>query len=218
MARRPPPPAGPARPRPPAAILEQLFTARFAPAPELGQWVREQILEDGGRLHNPDHRHLLDASIGWLWASEGYTKAGRRILGLTEDVDMIRGNPWATGRAEQQLREWFGEPPRFLITLDAVHCADAPDADFCALVEHELYHCGHRCDEFGNPSFTRDGRPKLGIRGHDVEEFVGVVRRYGVGDPGGYLGQLIIAAAQGPEVAPLRIAQACGTCHLKAVA
>jgi hypothetical protein len=175
------------------------------------------LLEEGGDLHNPDHKHLLDAQIGYLWASEGYTKAGRRILGLTEDLDQAgMGSPWKRMRAEQQMRAWFGTVPRFLITLDAVHCSSCSDAEFCALVEHELYHCGHRLDEFGNPAFTRDGGPKLAIRPHDVEEFVGVVSRYGVGDPGGYLAQLVIAAATAPRVAPIRIAQACGTCLLRA--
>jgi len=208
----------PTRPRPPDDILEVTFVPRMAPAADLKAWVHDNILADEGRLHNPDHRHLVDAGIGFLWSSEGYTKAGRRILGLTEDTSMSRGNAWAMMRAEQQLREWFGTPPRFLITLDAMHCATCSDAEFCALVEHELYHCGHRLDEFGNPAFDKAGRPKLAIRAHDVEEFVGVVARYGVGDPEGYLGQMIIAAAKGPNVAPVRIAQACGTCHLRIAA
>jgi hypothetical protein len=46
----------------------------------------------------------------------------------------------------------------------------------------------------------RDGQPKLGIRGHDVEEFLGVVKRYGVGDPGGALAQLAGLARGTPEV------------------
>ncbi|WP_414143867.1 putative metallopeptidase [Burkholderia territorii] len=54
------------------------------------------------------------------------------------------------------------------------------------MVEHELYHIGQRTDEFGAPAFMKDGMPKLSIRGHDVEEFVGIVRSYdasgGAGD------------------------------------
>ena len=125
-------------------------------------------------------------------------------------------NRVAVSRAEQQLREWFGREPRFLITLDATYCVQCTDAEFCALVEHELYHCGHLTDEFGQPAYTKDGQPKLGIRGHDVEEFVGVVARYGIGEADSYLGRLILAAAKGPTVAPIRVAQACGTCLLRA--
>lgn len=112
--------------------------------------------------------------------------------------------------------EWFGHVPDWLITLDASYCRTCGDAEFCALVEHELYHVGHALDEFGNPAFTRDGNPKLALRGHDVEEFVGVVRRYGVGDPGGAIAALARAAAGAPEVARSSIAGACGTCLLKA--
>jgi hypothetical protein len=202
---------------PPADFAEVLFQERFEPARDLADWVRSTFLEEGGDLHNPDHRHLLDAAVGFLWASEGMTAKGRRVLGLTEDVVMSgRGNAWQRGRAAQQLREWFGTEPRFLITLDATYCAQCSDAEFCALVEHELYHCGHKVDEFGEPAYDKAGNPRLEIRGHDVEEFVGVVARYGVGDPGGYLGQMIIAAAKGPSVAPIRVAQACGTCILRA--
>lgn len=207
----------PLRPMPPADILEPLFESRFAPAPDVLSWVRATFIEAGGDLHNPDHAHLNDAQIGFLWASSGYVKAGRRVLGLTEDTLLAgRGNAWQRGRGGLQLREWFGAEPRFLITLDAMHCADCIDAEFCALIEHELYHCGHLCDEFGEPAYTKDGQPKLGIRPHDVEEFVGVVARYGVNDPDTHLGKLIMAAARGPTVAPIRVAQACGTCMLRA--
>lgn len=205
------------RPLPPPEFAEVAFDARFAPALDLAEWARETFINEGGDLHNPEHAHLADASVGFLWASLGYVKAGRHVLGLTEDVLMNgRGNTWQRGRAEQQLREWFGEVPRFLITLDATYCAQCTDAEFCALLEHELYHCGQVHDEFGVPQFTKDGQPKLFVRPHDVEEFVGVVARYGVGDPDSYLGRLIIAAAKGPTVAPIRVAQACGTCLLRA--
>lgn len=207
----------PARPMPPAAFAEVHFDMRFAPAPDLLAWARGTFVEATGDLHNPDHAHLADADIGFVWASMGYVKQGRQVLGLTEDLQQSgRGGAWQRGRAQQQMREWFGAEPRFVITLEATYCAACTDAEFCALVEHELYHVGHMRDEFGDPAYTKDGQPRLGIRGHDVEEFVGVVARYGVGDADGYLGRLIMAAAKGPTVAPIRVAQACGTCLLRA--
>ncbi|WP_275593268.1 putative metallopeptidase [Rhizobium gallicum] len=69
--------------------------------------------------------------------------------------------------------------PHFLLTFDAHYASTCSDAEFCALVEHELYHAGQERDAFGAPKFRRDGSPAFGLRGHDVEEFVGVVRRYG---------------------------------------
>ncbi|MBN0712796.1 hypothetical protein JTM07_35940, partial [Pseudomonas aeruginosa] len=57
-----------------------------------------------------------------------------------------------------------------------------------------------------------EGFPKLKLRGHDVEEFVGVVRRYG---PSKDVQHLIDAASRSPEVAKINISRACGTCLLK---
>ena len=201
---------------PPASLADELFGLTFAPAPELLAWVRATFINPAGPLANPEHAHLQDASLGFLWASSGYVSKGRRVIGMADDADLSgMGSPWKKARVEQQLREWFGERPRFVITIDAFFWREAPDADACALVEHELYHVAHLADEFGQPAFTKDGQPKLGIRGHDVEEFVGVVRRYGVGDPDSSLARLVIAAAAGPRVDQARIRHACGLCAAK---
>lgn len=198
-----------ARPLPPADL------SRFQPAEGVAEWVHGQILAADGRIHNPDHTHLIDADLAFLWAPQGFTKQMRTVIGQAEQV-MIRAGGWQKARQEQQLCEWFGRVPAFIITLDASYCATCSDADWCALVEHELYHVAHALDDFGVPKFTKDGAPKLTIRGHDVEEFVGVVRRYGVGDPGGAIGTLARAAGAQPEVSKANIAGACGTCLLRA--
>jgi hypothetical protein len=198
------------RPYPPALFegREALLWTRLAPAPELGAWAQETILSGDGPLHNPDHAHLLDADIGFLWASSAFAKRGRTVVGQAEQV-MIRAGGWQKARQEQQLREWFGHVPEFLITLAADYCAQCSDAEFCALLEHELYHVGHATDDFGAPAFYKDGRPKLYLRGHDVEEFIGVVERYG---PGPQVTRLIEAAKRPPAVSGASIAHACGTC------
>lgn len=203
---------GCSRPAPPEALLaDDLYSMILAPGPELAAWAQEAILSEDGSLHNPDHAHLIDADIGFLWASSAFTKRGRTVVGQAEQV-MIRAGGWQKARQEQQLREWFGHVPDFLITLAADYCARCSDTEFCALVEHELYHIGQERDEFGAPKFTKDGMPRLAMRGHDVEEFVGVVRRYGVS---GEVSRLVAAAQSSPEVAQLNIARACGTCLLK---
>lgn len=113
---------------------------------------------------------------------------------------------------EQQMRDWFGDIPDFIIRLAADYCATCGDADFCTLVEHELYHIAQATDQYGAPKFTQDGLPKLEMRGHDVEEFVGVVRRYGASPDV----RLLVDAANKPaEVGKLNISRACGTCLLK---
>lgn len=195
---------------PPGDLLKSLWLS-LSPAADVWDWVQSEILADTGSIHNPDHAHLIDASIGVLWASTGFAKQGRVVLGQAEQL-MFRAGGWQKARQEQQMREWFGEEPDFLITLAADYCAQCSDAEFCALVEHELFHIAHKLDKYGAPAFTQDGMPKLEMRSHDVEEFVGVVRRYG---PSHDVQQLIDAASRPPEVAKINISRACGTCLLK---
>lgn len=204
-----------ARPFPPPDLLEltelSMLGTRLQPAPEVGEWVQAAILSDGGELHNHDHAHLIDAPLRFLWASACFEKQGRTVVGQAESV-MFRAGGWQKARQEQQMIEWFGEVPGFVITLAADYCSQCSDAEFCALVEHELYHIAQKLDQYGAPKFTQDGLPKLYLRGHDVEEFVGVVRRYGASDE---VQQLIDAASRPPEVAKINISRACGTCLLK---
>lgn len=207
MDSRPMPPAGLLAP----AELDDLELARFRPAPEVWGWIETQILAETGSIHNPDHAHLLDADIGVLWASSSFTKQGRVVVGQAEQV-MFRAGGWQKARQEQQMIDWFCRVPAFVITLAADYCSQCSDAEFCALVEHELYHIAQATDQYGAPKFTQEGLPKLQMRAHDVEEFVGVVRRYGASQE---VRALVEAASQPPEVANINIARACGTCLLK---
>lgn len=198
------------RPFPPADLLESPWLI-LQPATDVWAWVEREILATTGSIHNEDHAHLIDANISVLWASSGFAKQGRVVLGQAEQV-MFRAGGWQKARQEQQMRDWFGEEPDYLITLAADYCTQCTDAEFCALVEHELYHIAQATDQYGAPKFTQEGLPKLQMRGHDVEEFVGVVRRYGAGKD---VQQLIDAASRPPEVAKINISRACGTCLLK---
>ncbi|EPF66292.1 Prophage PssSM-02, Orf45 [Pseudomonas syringae pv. syringae SM] len=187
------------------------FGIRLVPAAEVWDWIQSVILADTGTIHNEDHSHLIDADIQVMWASSSFEKQGRRVLGQAEQV-AFRAGGWQKARMEQQMRDWFGDIPDFIITLAADYCATCSDADFCALVEHELYHLAQATDQYGQPAFTKDGAPKLKLQGHDVEEFVGVVRRYGASPDV----QLLVDAANKPaEVGKLNISRACGTCLLK---
>ncbi|MDR6162333.1 putative metallopeptidase [Pseudomonas fluorescens] len=203
------------RPYPPAALLElselSSFGVRLTPAPEVWQWLQAEILADTGSIHNEEHAHLIDADIRVMWASAAITKKGRTVVGQAEQV-AFRAGGWQKARMEQQMLDWFGEVPAYIITLAADYCADCSDADFCALVEHELYHIAQATDQYGAPKFTQEGLPKLEMRGHDVEEFVGVVRRYGAS---AQVQELVDAANNPAEAGKLNISRACGTCLLK---
>lgn len=198
------------RPRPPLVLLEErdLLAARFAPAPEVLEWLMATFIEEGGPLDNPEHAHLLGADLCVLWAAGGYEKQQRRVLGTMELVS-FRSSGWGKWRQEDQFLAWFGRVPAFLMTLDAQYAARASDVEWCALVEHELYHVGQQMDAGGQPAFTKEGQPKLCIRGHDVEEFLGVVRRYGAH---GAVKDMVEAAKRAPQVPHFTAAHACGTC------
>lgn len=185
---------------------------RIIPADGVYDWVQEQIISESGNLHNPDHEHLSGADIAFMWAANAFTKKGRSVLGQAEEV-MFRAGGWQKSRMEQQMHEWFGHQPEYIITLAADYCLQCSDLEFCALIEHELYHVAQKTDDFGAPAFYREsGLPKLCLRGHDVEEFVGVVRRYGASaDVQG----LVDAANKPAEIAKINIARACGTCLMK---
>jgi hypothetical protein len=175
------------------------------------EWLSAEILAETGSIHNEDHAHLLDADIRVMWASSSFQKQGRTVLGQAEQV-AFRAGGWQKARMEQQMMDWFGDVPTYIITLAADYCAQCSDADFCALVEHELYHIAQAKDQYGAPKFTQEGLPKLEMRGHDVEEFVGVVRRYGASPE---VRELVDAANKPAEVGKLNISRACGTCLLK---
>lgn len=206
------------RPRPReglTSITELAAPDRFVAAPELAEWVSQAYLAEDGPLFNPDHAHLPAARIGYLWTTAENSRRGRRVVGEAEMPGraLLRSGKWQRARAEEQLRGWFDGVPDFLITIDAIYADKCDDASFCALIDHELYHAAQEHDEFGQPRFNQvTGQPVWTMRGHDVEEFVGVVRRFGIQAAGEQAVDFVLAAAQKPAIAPARLAQSCGTC------
>lgn len=201
------------RPRPPQALLVPMADPLFVPAPEIISWARATFIDDDASLRNEDHQHLAFATLGALWTNVPNGRRGRRIVGQAE-MGLPPAGKWLRGRIEMQLTTWFGGVADFLLTFDAEYCAECSDAEFMALIEHELYHCGQERDPFGAPKFRKDGSPAFAMRGHDIEEFIGVVRRYGADAAG--VRAMIDAASRPPEIASIRVAQACGTCQLRA--
>lgn len=204
---------GVSRPYPPHDLVEVTEEPLFVAAPDLIQWAVENFIESGAPLYNDDHRHLNFASIGALWTNVPNGRAGRRVVGQCE-MGIPGMGKWVKARAERQLLDWFGAVPDFVLTFDAEYASTCGDAEFMALVEHELYHAGQECDAFGALKFRKSGLPAFAIRGHDVEEFVGIVRRYGA--DAAHVRDLVTAASRTPEIAVVSIAQACGTCQLRA--
>lgn len=199
------------RPFPPEIALDEYAgTDIFTPSPALEVWAMETFIDENSPLCNPDHAHLYGANIGFLWTNVPNSR-NQRVIAGTAEVPFFRGGKWQSARQSMQMQEWFGNLPDFVITLDARIAQSMSDAQFCALVEHELYHCAQQLDMFGMPKFDRNDRPKFAIRGHDVEEFVGVVRRYGIGTVAN--GEAFVdAAIAEPEIEAVEIGRMCGTC------
>jgi len=212
------------RPLPPdelCGIYGATSADRMMPSRALEQWARATFIgfnpdEDGYApdavpLVNPDHEHLRGASIGFVWTNAINRKGGKLVLGQAQLMPPGGGDAWGRARAAQQILEWFGEMPDFVITLLALEAAEMDDATFCALVEHELYHCAQKLDDYGSPCFDRaTGDPLWAIRSHDIEQFVGVALRYGAVPSG--LGPLADALASGPTVSEARMKLVCGSC------
>lgn len=201
------------RPYPPedlATFSEIEMADRFIPAPDVLAWIKDTFLDEGSDLFNADHAHLRDASLGVLWTNCDNSRNMRSVIGQAELMPPMGMGKWQRARAIQQVEEWFGMMPDFLLTFSAPAAHGMDDASFCALVEHELYHCAQRQDQYGMPKFKEDGTPSFGIRGHDVEEFVGVVARYGAIDPG--VAAMVEVANRRPLVDAASITGACGTC------
>lgn len=206
------------RPFPPQELIdkaEEDEAIRLAPAPDLMNWVITNFLTIGGPLHNPDHDHIAELLhdneefLAFAWASSACVAKKRMVLGQCEKVMFNQGG-WKKARQEQQMRDWFGYVPTYLITIDASYCDQATDRDFCALIEHELYHIGVERDGDGEIIYSdHTGLPKHYLAGHDVEEFIGVVKRWGANEN---VKRLIEVAKNPPFVSDLDISKCCGNC------
>lgn len=206
------------RPYPPEDLVtfsDMEMMDRFIPAPDVLAWIEETFLDEDSAMFNMDHAHLRDAALGVLWTNCDNSRNMRSVIGQAELMPPMAMGKWQRARAIQQVEEWFGGMPDFLLTFSAPAAHGMDDASFCALVEHELYHCAQKLDDFGMAKFKQDGSPSFAIRGHDVEEFVGVVARYGAIDPG--VAAMVEVAGRRPLMGAASIAGACGTC-LRAVA
>ena len=201
----------PVRPYPPQEMFE-LDGPDFVPCPELWNWIKQTFLDPDSPLFNEDHKHLIDyqyPKIAVMWAAGGFEQKGRMVIGQAEKV-MINVGGWKKRRQEVQYEQWFGTQPEYLITLDAYYGSQANDADFCALIEHELYHIGVERDEDGEVIYSdHTGLPKHYLAGHDVEVFFGEIRQHGVDSS---VQRLLEIAKNAPFASETNIAACCGNC------
>lgn len=206
------------RPLPPVHLASPMRApVLILPDLDLEDWVRTHFIGREGeplsKFHNPDHWHLAleDCKIGFQWTNVENWRGGNRVIGSAELVGKC-GNKWQTAEYHYHLARYFGDVPTFLIRLDSVWCAQASDAEFGALIDHELYHCSLRMDDDGQPKVDRFGNYTFAEKGHDVEEHIGVVRRWGAKASGAATVALVEAAMRPPEIAAVDIEGVCCGC------
>lgn len=200
--------------------------ALFAPAPELAGFIRQTFIEQGAPFWREEYAHLAEARIGVLWTNVERVKDGLRTLGMARLV-RASGDRWSNGRVLQQSVEWFGDwwadaddpLPHFEITLYAPYVALASYPTACALIAHELRHCGQKSDRWGEPAFDENGDPIYAMVGHDVEQFVSVVEDFGIEAAGQAGVRFVEAAKKKPRFGASEVAGICGCgAKLQAVA
>lgn len=199
---------------PPKKLIETIHDA-FAPAPELDKFVRDNFLNEESKLYNEDHWHLRQARIAYLWTNVSNSRGGRDIVATAEiPRPPAIGGKWARAKWEYQLTMWFGHINfDFLITMNARFISDSKPIVAFATLDHELYHCGQKTDEFGAKMFgKKSGKPVYTLLTHDVEEFVGIWRRYGAEAGAGESVNLAAAVKRKPEIGKADIRKLCGNC------
>ncbi len=86
------------RPAPPDILFDDSNWIRhIVPADGVAEWVSDTLLREGAALHNPDHSHLVDADIAYLWAVVENVRQMRRVVGQCEEV-VIRAGGWQRAR------------------------------------------------------------------------------------------------------------------------
>jgi hypothetical protein len=139
----------------------------YMPAPEVAEIARQLI------ARVTQHHELVNCHIEYMFIKKAPKSKGRVKLGC---VRLVTGrNAWLVGlNGERTTKTFLTGVPFFLMEIshDEWH-ARLDDSQKIALVDHELSHCAISYDD-------ETGEPVLSTRGHDVEEFVGVISRNGL--------------------------------------
>lgn len=129
----------------------------YRPAPEVAELVN-QIIEDV-----PDHKRLAEIDIECVFIDPPAKSKGKFLLGRARKISGLNA---FLGRGSQADAAPFAVIEIALRPWEAM-----TDEQRRALVDHEMCHLDVEYDEVG--------QPQIKMRGHDLEEFAGVVKRHG---------------------------------------
>ncbi len=140
--------------------------------------VSYELIARGGIIGHPmyalleelvdkHHEDLHQARIALAWC----TSWKRNV-----DGQMILGKCKKASDLDREVSEFD-----FVILLNRTFWTHTAVSDLQrrALLDHELHHAALVLDERGEPVEDERGRKVYRVRKHDIEEFTGVVQRYG---------------------------------------
>lgn len=180
------------------------------PSLELAAWARLMFIEEGAVFCNPDHAHLQKCDLVAIFTNVPFEDGLLPVAGMAEIIN-VNGKPWPRAARVDYLCKMFGNIPQACVWVYAPYWAECDDDSACALMEHELYHFAHKRNKQKELMYDEENndRPVLTTRAHDVGEFIGVVRRYGVGAVHPNVQLLVEAAQSVPTIGRARVEAAC---------
>ncbi len=171
---------------PPESMKE--YGSSFVRDERMESFVHTEFACRGGTFWDPEHAHLVDASMGVLWSNARHVVKGQEKAGQMELLPDPLAEPktWSDARKRDWLAQMYGgDWPTFQMIISGVWAWRYDDREFLGLLDHELCHASIKRDEYGAPKFNDEtGEPIWSIRGHDVEQFIGTVARWGAASTG----------------------------------
>jgi hypothetical protein len=138
----------------------------------------DPVYELLGELVSAHHTELAEAAIALVWVHDVKPDCDGHMM-------------WGRAKKVSPLERTFHEHD-FVIQINAAVWKELPPMPRRALLDHELHHCGVKTDDDGDETYY--------LRKHDVEDFVPIVRRYGLWKTDV---EAFVNAAIGKEQAPL---------------
>lgn len=120
-----------------------------------------------GELIAGHHQELVDVHIEYVFRSEPAKENGKEKWGTARKISGLHAYLAGDTTEGAEVDDFF------VIEIAEPIWAVLDEHQRRALVDHELMHCTTAIDE-------KTGELKLKMRPHDLEEFAGIVRRYGL--------------------------------------
>jgi len=129
------------------------------------------------------HEPLSAATIAFIFRDEEIRDKGK-VVAASAHLPRLQGpaaKHWGRFMEWSLVRLLGCVQPDFVILIDRNLWEGLDLSQRVAIIDHELCHTGQARDEEGHLRFNRvTGAPIWEIRGHDLEEFNGVIARHGV--------------------------------------